>query len=127
MVSTNAAPVNATAQKSLGPVSEATSAQVQEVGRRHGGRHHFRHRGGGRNYYRHGGRHRFSGGHYRRHGRHHRHRGFYFGAPFFYGGYGYYDDYPYYSYSYNDGNYCYRECREFHSRNYCRYNWRRYC
>ena len=32
MVSTNAAPVNATAQKSLGPVSEATSAQVQEVG-----------------------------------------------------------------------------------------------
>jgi hypothetical protein len=101
-----AAPVNATAQKNLGVVSETAGSQVEQV-RRRGHRHR-------------GHRHRHRG---HRHGRSHFWLGAPFlAAPFFYGGY--YDYSPRY---YGGGNYCYRECREFYGPRYCRRHWRRFC
>jgi hypothetical protein len=47
-------------------------------------------------------------------------------APFFYGGYYGYDPYYDYGYSGYDSD-CYSECREDHSRSYCRRYWHRYC
>jgi hypothetical protein len=129
VMGTQAAPINATAQKSLGPVSEAANNQVELIGKRHhrrggGGWKH----GGGKSW-KYGG-----GGGWKHRGHRHRRNHFYWGAPFlaapfFYGGYydyGY-NDYPYYGYSSGYDNDCYRECREFNGPRYCRRYWRRYC
>ena len=156
MIGVEAAPVNATAQKSLG-LSEAASNQVELIGRRRGGGREFRGgggrrwagggggrrwagRGGGRRWaYGGGGRRWAYGGAgrrwaYRDGGWRWRHRDrwryrdrFFWGAPFLFGFTGGYS--PYYSsYGYSGyGNFCYRECRAFNGPRYCRRFWRRYC